>query len=193
MQRRGGNWCTGDDKSLSLALLDSSNNLWPVRNQSINYIRSRSAVNNLVLQAKLLNTILGITIHFVLRSTRPDQAFFGVTNDNLTFDNIVKLYHQYQHNWLYGKGVYLAHKEGNLYPLGFKIHFLLKFYCLFTLHVTLDITIPLVLPVVYIHQVLQLIHPTAWQVSYKPPHFTVQASYKRAGVRASAHRFGQAS
>ena len=63
-------------------------------------------------------------------------------NKNI-IDNTV--YHQYRYNQLYGKGVYLAHKEGNLYPLGFKIHFLLRFYCLFTLHVTLDITIPLVL------------------------------------------------
>jgi len=84
-------------------------------------------------------------IHLVLRSTRLDQAFFGVTNDNLTFDDIVKLYRQYWYNWLYKKGLYLAHKEENLYLLAYKIHFLLKFYCLFTLHVTLDITIPLVL------------------------------------------------
>jgi len=39
-----------------------------------------------------------ITIHFVLRSKRPDQAFFGITSDNPTFDDIVKLYHQYQYN-----------------------------------------------------------------------------------------------
>ena len=32
-------------------------------------------------------------IYLVLRSTRPDQAFFGVTNDNLTFGDIVKLYY----------------------------------------------------------------------------------------------------
>ena len=34
-----------------------------------------------------------ITIPLVLRSTRPDQAFFGVINDNLTFDNIVRCLH----------------------------------------------------------------------------------------------------
>ena len=34
-----------------------------------------------------------ITIYFVLRSTRPNQNFFGVTNDYPTFDDIVKLYH----------------------------------------------------------------------------------------------------
>ena len=39
-----------------------------------------------------------ITIYLVLRSTPPDQAFFGVNNDNLTFDDIVKLYHQYRYN-----------------------------------------------------------------------------------------------
>ena len=50
------------------------------------------------VQAKLLNTIPGIRIHLVLRSTRPDQAFFGVINDNLTFGDIVKLYHQYRYN-----------------------------------------------------------------------------------------------
>ena len=32
-------------------------------------------------------------IHLVLRSIRPNQAFFGVTNDNPTFDDIVKLYY----------------------------------------------------------------------------------------------------
>ena len=39
-----------------------------------------------------------ITIHLVLRSTRPDHAFFGVTNDNLTFDNIVRCLHQNRYN-----------------------------------------------------------------------------------------------
>ena len=37
-------------------------------------------------------------IHLVLRSTHPNQAFLGVTNDNPTFDDIVKLYHQYRYN-----------------------------------------------------------------------------------------------
>ena len=44
------------------------------------------------LQAKLLNTIPGIT------TIRPDDAFFGVTNDNLTFGDIVKPCHQYRYN-----------------------------------------------------------------------------------------------
>ena len=49
-----------------------------------------------------------ITIHLVLRSTRLGQALFGVTNDNVAFDDIAKLYHQYRYNQLYEKGVYLA-------------------------------------------------------------------------------------
>jgi hypothetical protein len=45
--------------------------------------------DRILVQAKLPNTI-----HLLLRSTRPDQAFFGVTNDNLTSGDIVKLDHQ---------------------------------------------------------------------------------------------------
>ena len=37
-------------------------------------------------------------MHFILRLTRPDQAFFGVTINNPTFDDIVKLYDQYRYN-----------------------------------------------------------------------------------------------
>jgi hypothetical protein len=33
---------------MSLPLLNSSNNLWPLRNQLINYIRRRSGVNKLI-------------------------------------------------------------------------------------------------------------------------------------------------
>ena len=37
-------------------------------------------------------------IHLVLQSTHPDYAFFGVTNNGRTFDNIIMYLHQNQYN-----------------------------------------------------------------------------------------------
>ena len=39
-----------------------------------------------------------ITIYIVLRFTRLDLDLFGVINDYLAFNDIVKLYHQYRYN-----------------------------------------------------------------------------------------------
>ena len=47
---------------------------------------------NSLIRYRVYNDTFGIT------TTRPNQAFFGITNDNLTFDDTVKLYHQYRYN-----------------------------------------------------------------------------------------------
>ena len=72
----------------------------PVIGQTLIICVDVNSVEGIPYRQNSLSTIPGryITIPLVLRSTRPDQAFFGVINDNLTFDDIVRCLHQNRYN-----------------------------------------------------------------------------------------------